>query len=144
MAFDKIVLVTRKTRLEELVERFNTRAQAKFYIEHAGGDFADYEREDDAYRRALDAVRRALSWASRCSWSTARLLPDVPVRADDLVVTLGPGRAGRQHRQVRGRAADRGGQPGPRALRRRAAAVPAGAGARGDARGSRGRAGSAR
>ena len=25
--------------LEELIERFNTRAQAKFYIEHAGGDF---------------------------------------------------------------------------------------------------------
>ena len=36
--YEKIVLVTRKTRLQELVERFNSRAQAKFYIEHAGGD----------------------------------------------------------------------------------------------------------
>ncbi len=29
-AYEKVVLVTRKTRLAELVERFNTRAQAKF------------------------------------------------------------------------------------------------------------------
>ena len=44
--FDKIVLVTRKTRLAQLVERFNTRAQAKFYLERSGGDFDDYLRED--------------------------------------------------------------------------------------------------
>jgi hypothetical protein len=49
--FEKIVLVTRKTRLAELIERFNTTSQAKFYIEHAGGDFGEYQREDDAYRR---------------------------------------------------------------------------------------------
>ena len=44
---EKIVVVTRKTRLEELVERFNTREQAKFYIEHMGLNFADYDREHD-------------------------------------------------------------------------------------------------
>ena len=60
--FKKLVLVTCKTRLEGLIERFNTRSQAKFYIEHAGGDFVDYEREDDAYRSALDVVRRALDF----------------------------------------------------------------------------------
>ncbi|MCC6993553.1 MAG: NAD(+)/NADH kinase [Deltaproteobacteria bacterium] len=54
--FEKIALVTRKTRLSQLVERFNSRAQARFYIEHAGGDFADYVREDDAYRRALEPL----------------------------------------------------------------------------------------
>ena len=32
--YKKLVIVTRKTRLQELVERFNTRSQAKFYIEH--------------------------------------------------------------------------------------------------------------
>lgn len=60
--FNKTVMVTRKTRLEELIERFNTRSQAKFYIEHAGGDFADYEKEDDAYRRALEAVHNSLDF----------------------------------------------------------------------------------
>ena len=55
-SYDKLVLVTRRTRLEELIERFNTRGQAKFYIEHAGGDFGDYEREHDTYQRALDRL----------------------------------------------------------------------------------------
>lgn len=58
--FEKVVLVTRKTRLAELIERFNTCAQAKFYIEHAGGDFAEYEVEDEAYQRSLDIVRRSI------------------------------------------------------------------------------------
>ena len=58
--FEKLVVVTRKTRLTELVERFNTRGQARFYIEHAGGDFAAYEREDDDQRRALDALDASL------------------------------------------------------------------------------------
>jgi hypothetical protein len=35
-AFDKVVVVTKKTALEELVERFNTRDQARFYVEHMG------------------------------------------------------------------------------------------------------------
>ena len=58
--YEKLVIVTRRTRLEELIARFNTPGQARFYIEHAGGDFGDYEREHDAYRRALDRVRREL------------------------------------------------------------------------------------
>ena len=49
---DKLVIVTRKTALEELVERFNMRDQARFYIEHMGGDFDLYQRSHDAYHRA--------------------------------------------------------------------------------------------
>lgn len=36
-AFDKIVVVTRKTALDGLIQRFNTRDQARFYVEHMGG-----------------------------------------------------------------------------------------------------------
>ena len=32
----RVVLGTRKTRLQELTERFNTWPQAKFYLEHSG------------------------------------------------------------------------------------------------------------
>ena len=51
--FDKLVVVTLKTRLEELIERFNTREQAKFYIEHMGLNFADYDREHETYTAAV-------------------------------------------------------------------------------------------
>lgn len=59
--YEKIVVVTRKTRLEELVERFNSREQARFYIEHMGASFADYEREHETYQHALAELRQQLA-----------------------------------------------------------------------------------
>jgi NAD kinase len=87
--YKKLVIVTRKTRLQELVERFNTRSQAKFYIEHAGGDFADYEREDDAYRFALDLLRRSLDFGIPEQLVDRSLVPTFQFQKEDLVVTLG-------------------------------------------------------
>jgi NAD kinase len=87
--FKKIVIVTRRTRLQELVERFNTHSQAKFYIEHSGGDFADYEREDDAYQTALDLVRRSLDFELPHQVVDRALVPTYKFQKDDVVVTLG-------------------------------------------------------
>ena len=87
--YKKLVIVTRKTRLQGLVERFNTRSQAKFYIEHAGGDFADYEREDDAYRAALDVIRRSLQFDIPQQLVDRALVPTFQFQKEDVVVTLG-------------------------------------------------------
>lgn len=87
--FEKVVLVTRKTRLAELIERFNTRAQAKFYIEHAGGDFAEFEREDEAYQRSIDVVRRSIEIGLKIQVIDRELLPMFTFLPEDLVVALG-------------------------------------------------------
>jgi NAD kinase len=87
--YKKLVIVTRKTRLQELVERFNTRSQAKFYIEHAGGDFADYEREDDAYRSSLEVLRRSLDFEMPQQLVDRLLVPTFQFQKEDLIVTLG-------------------------------------------------------
>jgi NAD kinase len=87
--YKKLVLVTRKTRLQELVERFNTKSQAKFYIEHAGGDFADYEREDNAYRGALEVLRRSLDFEMPQQLVDRALVPTFQFGREDVVVTLG-------------------------------------------------------
>ena len=87
--FKKLVIVTRKTRLQELIERFNTRSQAKFYIEHAGGDFADYEREDDAYRRALAVLQTDVDFGLPHQLLDRSLVPSFEFRQEDLVVALG-------------------------------------------------------
>jgi NAD kinase len=87
--YKKLVIVTRKTRLQELVERFNTRSQAKFYIEHAGGDFADYEREDDAYRFALEVLHRSLEFEIPQQVVDRSLVPTFQFQKSDIVVTLG-------------------------------------------------------
>jgi len=87
--FEKVVLVTRKTRLAELVERFNTLAQAKFYIEHAGGDFAEYQVEDEAYRRSAEIVRRLLDVGLKFQEVDRGLVPTFTFLPEDIVVTLG-------------------------------------------------------
>jgi NAD kinase len=87
--FEKIVLVTRKTRLAELVERFNTLAQAKFYIEHAGGEFGEYELEDEAYRRSVDLARRAVEVGLKVQEIDRELVPTFTFLPTDLVVALG-------------------------------------------------------
>lgn len=87
--YEKVVVVTRKTRLEELVERFNSRAQAKFYIEHAGGDFSDYVREEEAYRQALQGLRRSLDLGLKLQFVDRAFLPTFLFAEKDLVVTVG-------------------------------------------------------
>jgi NAD kinase len=87
--YKKLIIVTRKTRMQELVERFNTHSQAKFYIEHAGGDFADYEREDDAYRRSLDVLQRSLEFEIPQQLVDRGLVPTFHFSSEDLVFTLG-------------------------------------------------------
>ena len=88
-AFEKIVLITRKTRLDELTERFNTRAQAEFYIGQAGGNFSAYIEEDEAYRRSLDSVRRAIEVGLKIQILDRALIPTYLFSNKDAVVTLG-------------------------------------------------------
>lgn len=87
--YEKLVVVTRRTRLEELIDRFNTKGQAKFYIEHAGGDFREYEAEHDAYRRSLDRLRRDLEFGIPRQFVDRGLVPTYSFGVHDLVVTLG-------------------------------------------------------
>jgi NAD kinase len=87
--FDKVVLVTRKTRLEELIERFNTRAQAQFYIEHGGGDFSGYVLEHDVYQRSLKRVRRAVELGLKVQILDRALVPTYLFSKGDLIVTMG-------------------------------------------------------
>jgi NAD kinase len=86
---EKVVLVTRRTRLEELIQRFNTRGQARFYIEHSGGSFAAYEEEHDAYVRALETTDRALELGMQKQLLDRTLLPTYTFSDRDLVVALG-------------------------------------------------------
>jgi len=86
---EKIVIVIRKTRLEELIERFNTVSQAKFYIEHAGGDFAEYQREADVYKASLETVRRSLDLGLKMQQVERSLVPTMLFTEKDLIVTVG-------------------------------------------------------
>jgi NAD kinase len=61
MNIEYAIVVKNKTRLEQLIERFNTKAQAKFYIESLGGDFDDYELENELFQESLSSLQIQLS-----------------------------------------------------------------------------------
>jgi NAD kinase len=104
----KVVIVTRKTRLEELIDRFNTREQARFYVSRsrensdiARGvhpeqarkagveEFADYEDEDDRYRNALKYLRSHLEGHYKVHVIERSLLPNFLFGPDDIIVPVG-------------------------------------------------------
>ncbi len=89
VGLEKIVLVTRKTRLAELIERFNTLAQARFYIEHSGGNFSEYTAEDDAYRRSIEVAHRSIELGLKLQEIDRSLVPTYTFLPADLVITLG-------------------------------------------------------
>lgn len=89
MPYEKLVLVTRKTRLEGLIERFNTLGQAQFYLEHSGGDFALYEREHETYYKAVRALRKSLSGLIKFQEIERGFLPNFYFDKGDIVVTVG-------------------------------------------------------
>lgn len=89
MAIENAIIIVNKTRLELLIERFNTKAQAKFYIEHAGGDFSDYEREDSNFKRSLEAVQRSIGNRLKHKIVERKFLPNFLFSAKDIAVVVG-------------------------------------------------------
>jgi hypothetical protein len=72
-----------------LVERFNTLSQAKFYIEHAGGDFAPYLKEHQVYHSALGLLTQSLGRLVKTHVIERSFLPNYIFTPADLVVTIG-------------------------------------------------------
>ena len=86
---NKIILVTRKTRLEELIVKYNTVGQARFYIEHLGGDFAAYQAEHDNYMACISAAESSLLRLARLQKIDRSFLPNMIFSRDDIVIALG-------------------------------------------------------
>ena len=86
---NKVILVTRKTRLEDLIRKYNTAEQAKFYIEHLGADFSDYIREDEAYKKAVAAVVQAAEAYARVQRIDREFLPNMIFGRQDIVIAVG-------------------------------------------------------
>lgn len=86
---NKIILIKRKTRLEELMAKYNTINQARFYIEHLGADFSDYLSEDEIYGKALSEAQKQLELLGRVQVVDRQYVPNFIFGVDDLVVVLG-------------------------------------------------------
>jgi NAD kinase len=85
----KIILVTRRTRLEDLTIRYHTAAQARFYVEHLGADFTDYQIEHDTYLANRQRTIEVLEQWGRYQAIDRSFLPSFIFGPDDIVVALG-------------------------------------------------------
>lgn len=89
MPAENAIIIVNKTRLESLIQRFNTRAQAKFYIEHNGGNFNDYEIEHQIFKESLALVIQSLSETFKCKVIERSFLPNYLFTEKDVPVVLG-------------------------------------------------------
>jgi NAD kinase len=105
---DKIVLVTKRTALQELSDRFGTKANAKFVMQQAAlrsapasqsarqradeetPDYAVYERSDAVFQVGLARLRAQIPARLRVQQIDSGFLPTYTFGEGDLIVVLGP------------------------------------------------------
>jgi NAD kinase len=85
----RIRLVTRKTRLDDLIARHNTVDQARFAIQSRGGNFADIESEHIQFGEVKSQVQKLLDAHGRLELIPREYVPNYIFGPDDLVVCLG-------------------------------------------------------
>lgn len=122
--------MTRKTALEQLLERHGTLAQARFYLRSRGQEPEPWERGHELQREALAAVSQALPPEQRRTHVERELLSRFLFAGDDLVIAVGQdGLVANLAKYLRGQLAV-GVNPDPHSFdgvlcRHRAAEVPA-------------------
>ncbi|MBI3221399.1 MAG: NAD(+)/NADH kinase [Bacteroidetes bacterium] len=89
MSVEYAIIVKNKTRLESLIERFNTKAQAKFYIERLGGNFEDYEMEHDTFQYSLNSLQTQLSQVIKHKTLERVYMPSFIFSENHLIVVIG-------------------------------------------------------
>lgn len=89
MNIEYAIIVKNKTRLEALIERFNTKAQAKFYIESLGGQFEDYAAEDEMFHRSLESLQTQLSKIIKNKIVERIYLPSFLFSEKNVIIVIG-------------------------------------------------------
>lgn len=89
MSVEYAIIVKNKTRLESLIERFNTKAQAKFYIERLGGNFEDYEVEHETFQQSLNSLQTQLSKVVKHKTIERVFMPSFIFSENNLIIVIG-------------------------------------------------------
>jgi NAD kinase len=89
MNIEYAIIIKNKTRLETLIERFNTKLQAKFYIERLGGNFEDYEREHETFHHSLSSLQTQLSKVIKHKIVERNFLPSYIFSEKNIILVIG-------------------------------------------------------
>jgi len=85
----KIVIITKQTRADELVKRFNNMTQATFYVNKMGGDIDEYIEESNVYKNSVSASFNRLQDMARVQQIDREYVPSFIFGEDDIVVVIG-------------------------------------------------------
>lgn len=83
------IIVKNKTRLESLIERFNTKAQAQFYIESSGGNFREYVEEYERFYQSFLEVQTRLSKVIKNKVVEKEFVPSYIFSEKNLIIVIG-------------------------------------------------------
>ena len=89
MSVEYAIIVKNKTRLESLIERFNTKAQARFYIEKLGGNFEDYEDEHETFHDSLNALQTRLTKVIKYKILDRAFVPSFIFSEKNVIIVIG-------------------------------------------------------
>lgn len=89
MSVEYAIIVKNKTRMESLVERFNTKAQAKFYIEKLGGNFEDYESEHETFHTSLNTLQARLTKVIKYKIIDRAFIPSFIFSEKNVIIVIG-------------------------------------------------------
>ena len=89
MNYEQVIVIRSKTQLELLVERFNTKAQAKFYLERSGSNFLRIEKEHDLFYKALNNLTKLLHNIDKYKVLDRSFLPNYLFTPKDLIIGIG-------------------------------------------------------
>lgn len=85
----KIVIVTRETRADDLRRRFNSTAQAAFYVKKRGGNFSDYLAEDKRYKASVGSLEDSILEWGHIQFIDRAFVPNYVFGPEDTVIVLG-------------------------------------------------------
>jgi len=89
MALEKIVVVKKKTPLEELVCRHATTSQVKFFLESRDESYGYYKEAHDAYQQGLALTKAAIPATMRSQVVDKEHLATFKFSEKDLIVVVG-------------------------------------------------------
>ena len=89
MKFERVIIIRDKTRLEQLIEKFNSKAQAKFYIEKSGSDFDFYINENNTFYKSFEKIKKVISKHLKFKIVDRYFLSTYIFTEKDLIVVIG-------------------------------------------------------
>ena len=85
----KIIIITKQTRADELIRKFNNMTQAAFYVEKMGGDIEDYIEESRVYKRSVSSSFSQAQVLAHVQQIDREFVPSFIFGKDDIVIVIG-------------------------------------------------------